>query len=736
MIRIVRELKWFRTVASRLVGSCIALIAWSGSVEGQDWLGFHGLDRRGVLAESAQSRAWSDEIEGSWKTAIPGFGYSSPVVSQTEVYVTTAYEKYRASNFRTALTYAGVALAWALLTITSILAIRSVANEWSGLVGLFNGARLFLLMSLVLLVVGICTFGHGLFALETLIVRSWKVGVVAAFLSLLVALLLVIRKPTMSWLFAAASTLLSIGAYVFMPLGESFFDLRTPRGIVITSVVLAPALAAWTVSIGLWLAGGTLQVPHTTSPGTRWRRHFLRFSFWCGFLALVAVSVLWSIARSLLAEIDADDSFNAPDEMIATIQPVPMTGWPFLAVAAILSLITVGAGSYHIFQRPRLRPVLVWSGVTVATLLGVVCFLSFGVLRTHRQVTAAVVCIDRTSGKIKWIREVGYNDIIHDYKGVNSHATPTIAAGTNRICAYFGSVGLYGLDTAGKTVWKVEDTEFESPYGVGHSPVVADGVVVLANDNERYSSDRSSSSHIIAYSLDDGRVLWRQARDRSEPASAGFSTPVVHTIRGQKTVIMRGWEDLTAYDLHTGKIRWETRFKHRGNHLVAGVAVDDERVYVLDGLGIRALDLVALEQGRDASSWILPIPGEKASTPVLVDGLLFVATETGNVFCIDADKGTVEWKRKLGERYFSSVIAHGKHVIFVDETGQLSVVQRGRTFELTTQMKLSEKVYATAAPQSDGLLIRAVTNLYHLRPTISSSVTTNIRDRIPSTALE
>jgi hypothetical protein len=132
---------------------------------------------------------------------------------------------------------------------------------------------------------------------------------------------------------------------------------------------------------------------------------------------------------------------------------------------------------------------------------------------------------------------------------------------------------------------------------------------------------------------------------------------------------------------------------------------------------------------------MLQVPGEKAATPALVDGLLYVATETGIAYCINADQGTVEWKKKLGKRFFSSVVAHGRHVIFVDEFGDVSIVSRGRIFELITQMQLGEKVYTTPAPQLDGLLIRAVTNLYYLQPKSFNEISQQ-QDRIEPKALK
>jgi outer membrane protein assembly factor BamB len=100
---------------------------------------------------------------------------------------------------------------------------------------------------------------------------------------------------------------------------------------------------------------------------------------------------------------------------------------------------------------------------------------------------------------------------------------------------------------------------------------------------------------------------------------------------------------------------------------------------------------------------------------VLVDGLLFFATDTGVAFCIDVDKRSVAWRQKLGGRFFSSAVAQGDSVIFADESGKVSVVARDRTFKLIAQIEMGEKIYASPVPQADGLLIRGTTNLFYLK---------------------
>src|SRR5579871_2866777 len=63
------------------------------AVRAEDWPQFRGPAGQGCSQEKALPVHWDDHSGNiRWKTAIPGQGASSPIVSQGRVYLTTAYE--------------------------------------------------------------------------------------------------------------------------------------------------------------------------------------------------------------------------------------------------------------------------------------------------------------------------------------------------------------------------------------------------------------------------------------------------------------------------------------------------------------------------------------------------------------------------------------------------------------------------------------------------------------------
>lgn len=59
----------------------------------QDWPAFRGPGGQGHSTDLSVAREWSETKNVAWKTAVPGLGWSSPVVANGKVWLTTAVEE-------------------------------------------------------------------------------------------------------------------------------------------------------------------------------------------------------------------------------------------------------------------------------------------------------------------------------------------------------------------------------------------------------------------------------------------------------------------------------------------------------------------------------------------------------------------------------------------------------------------------------------------------------------------
>jgi len=240
---------------------------------------------------------------------------------------------------------------------------------------------------------------------------------------------------------------------------------------------------------------------------------------------------------------------------------------------------------------------------------------------------------------------------------------------------------------------------------------VRDNVLVIVSD---VKGSKDAASCIMAFDCTSGKPLWKSER-RSHKVDAAYATPLIREMNGKQVVIVHGWYDIKGYDLKTGEEIWSYAIAHEGMHLVASPVTDGEQLYVTNAKRIVALDLSKLGTNGDPLLWSRPVPGEKSSTPVIVDGLIFLVTESGQAYCLDARTGEIAWKERLRGSFFSSVLAVGDRVFLTNEAGQTTVVAVDRQFHPLATNALNAPIYASLVPVDSQLFVRTSSHLYCLQ---------------------
>lgn len=85
---------WIR----KLFGGGVLLALMASSVEAENWPRFRGPTGQGMSSETSLPVTWSRNDNIAWKTAIPGEGWSSPVVYGDHVFVTSTTEDGRSCH--------------------------------------------------------------------------------------------------------------------------------------------------------------------------------------------------------------------------------------------------------------------------------------------------------------------------------------------------------------------------------------------------------------------------------------------------------------------------------------------------------------------------------------------------------------------------------------------------------------------------------------------------------------
>ena len=156
------------------------------------------------------------------------------------------------------------------------------------------------------------------------------------------------------------------------------------------------------------------------------------------------------------------------------------------------------------------------------------------------------IALDRETGSELWRREAP-RPRAETLDNRNGPASPSPVTDGERVWVFFGDFGLLCYTADGEELWRHPLGPFDNIYGMGASPILAAGNVVLAVDQQR-------DSYILAVDAGSGEPAWRTERTA---ARSGHSTPVLHHPEGgELQIVVPGSFFLTGYSAATGERLW------------------------------------------------------------------------------------------------------------------------------------------------------------------------------------
>ncbi|MCS7303700.1 MAG: PQQ-binding-like beta-propeller repeat protein [Thermoguttaceae bacterium] len=340
----------------------------------------------------------------------------------------------------------------------------------------------------------------------------------------------------------------------------------------------------------------------------------------------------------------------------------------------------------------------------------VVCGSRLLITAAQEDGTLWLVCVDARQGKILWQKNRSLDR--HHLHPYNSYASSTPAVDKDRVYWAYAQPKRYLVEALrlqdGQLIWQTDLGPFESEHGFGASPIVAEDLVIAANEQDGQSS-------IIALEAQSGRVRWQCPR-RSEKTA--YATPCIYRpSQGPPQVITVSWaHGPSGIDLQTGKPLWELpilKYRVVGSPVVVG-----DIVFCACGVGGVGKQMIAVRPGNPATGtkaellYEVPLPVPYVCTPVARGNLLFAwADKGGIVTCLEAATGKILWREKLGGDYFSSPILVGNRLYNISRDGQMVVLAAENEFKLLARFPLGEGTHATPAVANGIMYIRTHTHL-------------------------
>jgi outer membrane protein assembly factor BamB len=329
--------------------------------------------------------------------------------------------------------------------------------------------------------------------------------------------------------------------------------------------------------------------------------------------------------------------------------------------------------------------------------------------------TLKVYALDRQTGAVLWEKTAWSGVPRTKRHPKNSFASATPATDGRHLVVLFGSHGLFCFDLDGNLLWQKDlglfDTGFffdpEYQWGDASSPVLFRDSVIL-------QSDRQKDSFLAAFSLSDGTLRWRTARD--ELPSWGSPT-LFEGPDGGAELVTNGIRGIRGYDPATGKELWHLATE---NSMIAGstpvVALGD--LFVV-GNGYRPLkpiyairrgvrgEIAMGEEGASPSmAWSRKAGGPYYITPLAYGEHLYVLTESGVLTLYYARTGEEIYRKRVGDKgatFSASPVAADGRLYLASEDGDVYVVKAGIEYQLEAVNPVGELMMATPAI-ADGMI--------------------------------
>jgi outer membrane protein assembly factor BamB len=311
-------------------------------------------------------------------------------------------------------------------------------------------------------------------------------------------------------------------------------------------------------------------------------------------------------------------------------------------------------------------------------------------------------CLDAKDGKLLWTAPttaiVGSPEKLPEVGEDTGFAASTPVTDGQRVAAIFATGDLIVVDRDGRRLWARNLGVPSNPYGHASSLQLHRGRIMVQYDH-------FGKACLLGLDATSGNTLWEQARE----VRASWASPIL--VREAKGVVavLNAEPFAEAFDAETGAKRWSC--KCMGGEVGPSPAYSNGLAFVTtDYVTLAAIRLSGPEAGTIAWETAEELPD--VSSPLAVQGLLFVATGAGVVSCYDAATGKLHWRQETAEGYYSSPVAAAGRVYLVDRKGTTRIFQAAAVYTSVAECALGEAVVSTPAIAGGRLYLRGFDHLY------------------------
>ena len=272
-------------------------------------------------------------------------------------------------------------------------------------------------------------------------------------------------------------------------------------------------------------------------------------------------------------------------------------------------------------------------------------------------------------------------------------------------------------------IWERRDLPCRHFRGPGSSVVLYKETLILTMDG-------IDVQYLAALNRKTGKTIWRTDRttDYGDVEANGkirgdgdfrkaYTTPNFVTVGGVTQLVSCGAKACYGYNADTGKELWKVIYKGFSNAPTPAF-VGNELAIINTGLGkarVQAIRLDGKMEGDITKShveWDIFKRMPARSSPLVVNGKLYLLSESGILSLVDAKTGEIEKFVSLKGGFSSSGVYADGLLYFPSEEGKIVVVKPGPDLEVVATNELDDGFMASPALAGSSIFLRSKSHVY------------------------
>jgi outer membrane protein assembly factor BamB len=338
-----------------------------------------------------------------------------------------------------------------------------------------------------------------------------------------------------------------------------------------------------------------------------------------------------------------------------------------------------------------------------------------------------LLCVG-TDGKEQWRQKLSTGDhtVRTDEGNVASNSPSTDGRNVWAMLAD-GTLGCYTVD--GQEVWKfdLEDRygKFKIQFGMTSTPVLDNGRLYLQLIHGDYKA-ATSEALVVCLAAATGEQIWKSDRvtGADNENEHSYASPILYRDSQREFLLTHGADYAIAYDLKDGReifrcgdLNPKGTYHPTLRFVASPVAADG--FIVLPTAKNQVFFCIKPDGSGDITEknehfhWRRMRDTTDVPSPLIVDGLVYMCRENGNLVCLDARTGKVFYdERTTVDRHRASPLYADGKIFTAARNGKVSVIKAGPEFQLLSVNDMKETITSSPAISGGRIYLRTFDALY------------------------